>query len=46
MSLINFSHRFIYVHIPKTGGSSVTRMLSPYTQLGDLEIVALPLERE
>ena len=42
MSLINFSNKFIYVHIPKTGGSSVTRMLSSYTQVGDLEIGGTP----
>ncbi len=31
MYLISHSHRFIFVHVPKTAGSSVTEALRPYT---------------
>lgn len=38
MSIINRSHRFIFVHVPKTAGTSVTRSLSTFTAIGDVEI--------
>jgi len=38
MTIINTSHRFIYVHIPKTAGTSVKHFLSQYTRYCDIEI--------
>tara|TARA_B100002003_G_scaffold238962_1_gene257774 strand:+ start:559 stop:1239 length:681 start_codon:yes stop_codon:yes gene_type:complete len=38
MSLINHSHKFVFVHIPKAAGTSVTNLLSKYTEYRDLEI--------
>lgn len=40
MTIINNTHKFIYVHIPKTAGTSVTTLLSSFTTLFDLEIGA------
>ncbi len=28
--LISYSHDFVFVHVPKTGGSSITQALNPY----------------
>lgn len=36
--IINSTHRFIFIHIPKTAGTSVTSILSQYTELRDLEV--------
>jgi hypothetical protein len=38
MAIINNSFKFIFVHIPKTAGTSVTSVLSRYTNYCDLEI--------
>jgi hypothetical protein len=38
MSIINNSYRFIFVHVPKAAGTSVTAALSPLTNYCDLEI--------
>jgi len=38
MAIINHTHRFIFVHVPKAAGTSVTQHLSQYTQYCDLEI--------
>ena len=38
VSIINFSHNFLFVHVPKSAGTSVTRVLSTLTSLGDIEI--------
>lgn len=38
MSIINFSHKFLFVHVPKSAGTSVTRVLSAFTCLGDVEV--------
>jgi len=38
MSIINNSYRFIFVHVPKAAGTSVTSALSTLTNYCDLEI--------
>lgn len=38
MAIINHSHKFIFVHIPKTAGTSLTSALARYTHYCDLEI--------
>lgn len=38
MSIINNSNKFIFIHIPKTAGTTVTSVLSKYTNYCDLEI--------
>ncbi|MBT9097362.1 sulfotransferase family 2 domain-containing protein [Methylovulum psychrotolerans] len=38
MAIINHSHKFIFVHIPKTAGTSLTSALEKYTHYCDLEI--------
>lgn len=38
MSIINFTHDFVFVHIPKTAGTSITSTLSKYSQYCDIEI--------
>jgi hypothetical protein len=38
--IINQTHGFIYIHIPKCGGTSVTEYLSQYTTWRDVEIGA------
>jgi len=38
MCIINNSYRFIFVHVPKAAGTSVTSALSPLTSYCDLEI--------
>ena len=36
--IINNTHRFIYIHIPKTAGSSITKYFSVLSRYCDLEI--------
>jgi hypothetical protein len=36
--IVNRSHGFVFVHVPKTAGTSVTALLSRYTRIGDAEI--------
>lgn len=36
--IINYTHAFIFNHIPKTAGTSVSRHLSGFTAAGDLDI--------
>lgn len=38
MTIINNSHKFIFIHVPKAAGTSVTNILSKYTTYKDLEI--------
>lgn len=38
MAIINHTHGFIFVHIPKAAGTSITSALSEYTRYCDLEI--------
>jgi hypothetical protein len=38
MAVINHSYKFVFVHIPKAAGTSVTRVLSRYTGYCDQEI--------
>lgn len=38
MAIINHTHGFIFVHIPKAAGTSVASVLSQYTRYRDLEI--------
>lgn len=38
MAIINNSKKFVFVHVPKAAGTSVTNMLSKYTTYQDLEI--------
>jgi SAM-dependent methyltransferase len=38
MTIINNSFRFIFVHVPKAAGTSLTEVLNPYTNYCDLEI--------
>src|SRR4026209_3030482 len=35
--LISHRHRFIFIHVPKTGGSSVTAALRPFCEPETLE---------
>lgn len=42
MTIINNTYEFIFVHIPKCGGSSVTASLSTLTQYNDIELGATP----
>jgi tetratricopeptide (TPR) repeat protein len=42
MTIINNTHGFIYVHIPKCGGTSVTRILSDLNHYNDLELGGTP----
>jgi hypothetical protein len=41
--IINHTHRFIFVHVPKTAGTSVSTALSKYSTYRDLEIGGTPL---
>ncbi len=43
--LISFSHRFIFVHVQRTGGSSVIRTLEPYGYRAPLTPVSKLLSR-
>ena len=36
--IINTTHRFIFIHIPKCGGTALTVDLSPLIGMGDMEI--------
>ena len=38
MTIINNSYKFIFVHIPKAAGTTITNQLSAYTNYCDLEI--------
>lgn len=38
MAIISQSHNFVFVHVPKAAGTSVTSALSRYTNFCDLEI--------
>ena len=38
MAIINQSKKFIFVHVPKAAGTSVTSAFSKYTSYQDLEI--------
>jgi hypothetical protein len=38
MAIINNSHQFIFIHVPKAAGTSLTNALRPYTNYCDLEI--------
>jgi hypothetical protein len=38
MAIINNSKKFIFVHVPKAAGTSITNELSAYTEYCDLEI--------
>ncbi len=36
--MLNHQHRFVFVHVPKAAGTTVTRALSPLTTFRDIEI--------
>lgn len=38
MAIINQTHNFIFVHVPKAAGTSITKLLSEFTHYCDLEI--------
>jgi hypothetical protein len=38
MTIVNFSHKFIYVHIPKTAGTSLKEYFRAFEQAGDIHI--------
>lgn len=38
MTIINASHNFIFIHVPKSAGTTVTATLSPLTSFCDVEI--------
>lgn len=38
MAIINHSYSFVFVHIPKAAGTSITNLLSGYTKYCDLEL--------
>ena len=42
--IINFTHAFIFIHVPKTAGTSATRHLSKFTGDNDVDINS-PLSR-
>ncbi len=46
MTLINHTYRFVFVHVPKNAGTSVTRYLSQLSTYRDLEIGATRLGEE
>lgn len=41
--IVNNTHEFIFVHVPKAAGSSLTRMLSALSKYNDIEIGGTPL---
>ena len=41
--IINHTHRFIFVHVPKTAGTSIVSALSKFSTYRDLEIGGTPL---
>ena len=40
--IINWSYRFLFVHVPKTAGTAVTAKLSPYSSPQDIDICREP----
>jgi hypothetical protein len=46
MAIINFSHKFVFVHVPKAAGTSVSHFLSRYTKYRDLEIGGTVYEKK
>lgn len=38
--IVNRSHSFLFIHVPKTAGTTVSERLSRYTRIGDAEIGA------
>jgi hypothetical protein len=40
MTIINQSHKFVFVHVPKVAGTSITKIFSELTSYCDLEIGA------
>jgi hypothetical protein len=40
--ILNRSHNFVFIHIPKTAGSMVSERLGAYTRVGDAEIGGTP----
>ena len=38
MAIINNKHKFIYIHIPKTAGTSISKFLEYYSTVIDIEI--------
>ena len=36
--ILNHQHRFLFIHVPKAAGTTITRALSPLTTFRDLEI--------
>lgn len=42
--IINFTHAFIFIHVPKTAGTSASRYLSTFTGADDIDINS-PLSR-
>lgn len=36
--ILNHEHRFLFIHVPKAAGTTITRALSPLTTFRDLEI--------
>jgi hypothetical protein len=41
--IVNHTHKFIFVHVPKSAGTSVTQMFSEYSSYRDLEVGGTPL---
>jgi hypothetical protein len=44
--IINHTHKFIFVHIPKCGGTSVTHFMARFSKYCDLEIGGTPLGQQ
>lgn len=42
MTVISNSRRFVFVHVPKCAGSSITRLLSKVTEWNDIELGTTP----
>lgn len=43
--IVNHTHKFIFVHVPKSAGTSVTQMFSEYSSYRDLEVGGTPLAK-
>lgn len=41
--IVNHTHKFIFVHVPKSAGTSVTQLFSQYSSFRDLEVGGTPL---